>query len=343
MGVLHLSPPPATGAPAATEALPGRPDRADTSGTTPFGIPGGVALTRPVDGLPTLPSLSLSVVADGWRAVLRTGPNAGIFTPGGTDLRRSLADLLEIALEMPTAVLDGHVMAVLPGGTTSLGLLRSRAGAGPRRGEPFTVRFAAFDLLALTEDWRARPQRERHDRLSELLDGAPRAVRAAPAVRAAAFTPYGFDGLGTSEVVLARPADLPYLPGLDSGWLAYRRPRTTVGVVVGIVGRDSAQRSAVIARPDADGRLRPVTVTLPLSAPLREELVPLLGFTGGLVALPAPLGGACERHWGWYHPVHPDLVLEVHYGPMGNGAYLARPRAVRVRADIEPDLVAVLG
>ncbi len=338
-----MSPPPVAGAPATAKSLPGCPERADTGGTTPFRLPGGVALTRPVGELQTHPGLSLSLVADGWRAVLRTGPDAGILTPGGTDLGRSFADLLEIASEMPTAVLDGNVLAVLPGGATSLGLLRSRAGGGPRRGEPFAVRFAAFDLLALTEDWRPRPQRERHDRLSELLDGGPRAVGAVPAVSAASFAPHEFDGLGTSEAVLARPADLPYLPGHDSGWLAYRRPRTTVGVVVGIVGRNSAQRSAVIAWPDSGGQLRPVAVTLPLPTPLREELAPLLGFTGGLVAFSAPLGGVGGRRWAGYHPVRPGLLLEVDSVPAGNGTYLARPRAVRVRGDIGPDLVAVLG
>ncbi|MCX5215415.1 hypothetical protein OG689_40275 [Kitasatospora sp. NBC_00240] len=328
-----------TEAPGATEALPDCPARADISGATPFELPGRVALTRPVDELPTRLGLSLSLVADGWRAVLRTGPDARIFTPGGADLGRSLADLLEIASGMPTAVLDGNVLAVLPGGATSLGLLRSRAGAGPRWGEPFAVRFAAFDLLALTEDWRPRPQYERQERLSHLLDGGPRAVRALPAVSAASVALHGINL--ASVAVLARPTDLPYLPGHESGWLTYRCPRRSVGVIVGIVGRSSAQPSAVIACPDSGGRLRPVAVTLPLPAPLREELAPLLDFTGGTESLPAPLGRVCGRRWAEYHTVRPDLVLEVDSGSAGIGICLARPRAVRVRTDIGPDRMAM--
>ncbi|MFE3238496.1 hypothetical protein ACFXKJ_41120, partial [Kitasatospora indigofera] len=141
--------------------------------------------------------------------------------------------------------------------------------------------------------------------------------------------------------VVARPVDLPYLPGHASGWLAYRHPRTVVGVIVGIIGRNAAQRSVVIAQPDSGGCLRPVAVTLPLHAPLREVLAPLLNFTGGTVT--APVYGLYGKRQVEYHPVHPEIVLEVASSPAGSDERNSRPRAVCVRTDIRPDQVAVLG
>ncbi|MFJ1708736.1 ATP-dependent DNA ligase [Kitasatospora sp. NPDC088346] len=279
----------------------------------PFELPIDVALARPVEDFPTGPGLLLSPKVDGWRAVLRTGTGAALFSRHGTDLSRTFADLIAVAGELPDATLDGEVLAVLPDGSLSFALLQTRAGGGPRRGEPFTVHYAAFDLLGLDDDWRPRPHAERHARLLRLLDDGPRAVQALPATEDPDQARGWIGGLGGGvEGIVAKPTDRPYLPRYSSNWAKWRRRHTTDAVVVGITGSSTAQQAAVIAQPDAHGRLRPVGVTLPLGTRLRTELAPLLRPAGeSLAELPGTVAGLPGQPSFLYQPVLPDVVLEI--------------------------------
>ncbi|WP_051813072.1 hypothetical protein [Kitasatospora sp. MBT63] len=254
----------------------------------PFELPVDVALARPVEDFPTGPGLLLSPKVDGWRALLRTGAGAALFSRHGTDLSHTFADLITVARGLPDATLDGEVLAVLPDGSLSFALLQTRAGGGPRRGEPFTVHYAAFDLLGLDADWRPHPQAERHARLLQLLDAGPRTVQALPATEDPDEARQWIGSLGGGvEGAVAKPADQPYLPRYGSNWTKWRRRHTTDAVVVGITGSTAAQQAAVIAQPDPGGRLRTVGVTLPLGTRLRAELAPLLHpASEGLAELP---------------------------------------------------------
>ncbi|MEU9130584.1 hypothetical protein AB0D08_21210 [Kitasatospora sp. NPDC048540] len=203
---------------------------------TPFDLPIDVALARPVEDFPGGPGLLLTPAVDGWRAVLRTGADAALFSSHGTDLTRTFADLAAAARDLPQAVLDGEILAVLPNGDLSSALLHTRAGGGPRRGEPFVVRYAAFDLLGLADDWRPLPHRDRYERLVRLLNSGSRTIRALPATD----DPHvALEWTGPfARGVVARPAGLPYLPGHGSKWLSWQRHRTAeqVGADAGPTG-----------------------------------------------------------------------------------------------------------
>ncbi|MFJ2582811.1 hypothetical protein [Kitasatospora aureofaciens] len=70
--------------------------------------------------------------------------------------------------------------------------------------------------------------------------------------------------------------------------------------------------AAVLAQPDAHGRLRLVGVSLPLSPELRRELVTLLRPLGDQLAeLPGTVGGLPGSPPVSYLPVAPEVVVEV--------------------------------
>lgn len=146
---------------------------------------------------------------------------------------------------------------------------------------------------------------------------------------------------GGVEGVVAKPADRPYLPRYGSGWTKWRRRHTTDAVVVGITGTTPEQQAAVIAQPDARGRLRPVGVTLPLGTRLRAELAPLLRPAGeGLAELPGTVAGLPGQPSFLYQPVLPDVILEIETAqatPTEFGRFRHRPRPVRARADLTAD------
>lgn len=96
---------------------------------------------------------------DGWRCQIRTVTRR-VWSRHGTDLSRQFSDVADAAADLPDAVLDGELVAVLNDGSgVAFDRLQSRAGRrGPRRGADFTVHVAFFDVLAVGDtDWRMRP------------------------------------------------------------------------------------------------------------------------------------------------------------------------------------------
>ncbi|MGW7444964.1 ATP-dependent DNA ligase [Kitasatospora sp. NPDC054795] len=313
----------------------------------PFALPVDVALARPVTAFPSSDGLSLEPKWDGWRAVLRTGPSPGVFSRHGTDLTRAMADVAHRAGRMPDAVLDGELLAVTDDGRVSFGLLQSRAGKRPRPGAGFSVVFVAFDLLATGAngtDLRRLPYRERREQLVSLLGEAPAGIRPTPATgdEQGALAWVGALG-GGIEGVVAKPVEGLYLPRYGSGWTKWRRQHTTDAVITGITAAaDPGRQAAVLSRPDAEGRLRPVGVSLPLPSGLRRELVPLLRPAGDRLAeLPGTVGGLPGSPPITYLPVVPEVVVEIVTDQERPefGRYRHRPRIVRRRTNLTPDLL----
>ncbi|MFD8781266.1 hypothetical protein [Kitasatospora sp. NPDC059599] len=289
----------------------------------------------------------LSLEKDGWRALLRTGPTARVFSRHGADLTRAMSDVAQSAEQVPEAVLDGELLAVTTDGRVSFGLLQSRAGKGPKPGSGFTVVFVAFDLLATGRDGRdlrSLPYLDRRRRLLDLLDGAPTGIQPTPAsgTDAGALAWVGALG-GAIEGVVAKPTN-PYLPRYGSGWTKWRRRHTTEAVITGITAAANPnQQAAVLAKPDTTGQLRPVGVSLPLEPALRSHLASLLEPVGDQLAeLPGTVGGLPGSPPVTYLPVVPQVVVEIltDQDHPEFGRYRHRPRIVRHGADLTPDLLA---
>ncbi|ARF82481.1 hypothetical protein ACIG0C_30805 [Kitasatospora aureofaciens] len=312
----------------------------------PFDLPVDVALGRPVTDFPSGGGLSLEPKWDGWRALLRTGPDSRVFSWHGTDLTRAMADVAHTARRLPEAVYDGELLAVTDDGTVSFTLLQTSAGKGPKPGAGFSVVFVAFDLLATgndTTDLRGQAYRERRERMLALLDGAPAGIRPTPATGDdhGALAWVGSLG-GAIEGVVAKPLGRPDLPRYGSAWTKWRRRHTADAVITGITAAANPnQQAAVLSRPDTDGRLRAVGVSLPLTPELRRELAPQLhpAADDQLAELPGTVGGLPGSPPVSYLPVVPEIVVEilVDQDRPEFGRYRHRPQIVRVRAGPTPN------
>ncbi|GAA2836683.1 hypothetical protein [Kitasatospora aburaviensis] len=313
----------------------------------PFDLPVPVALARPIEQLPDSAGLDLvQGKVDGWRALVRTGPEARVWSRHGTDLTRAFSDVASAAALLPPAVLDGELIAVTPDGNLSFALLQTRSGKGPRPGAGFAVQVAAFDLLALDDvDTRPLPYEERNRRLVKLLAAGPPQIRPLPVTDDLAEARTWVGRLnGGVEGLLLKPAASRYVGGgYGSGWRKWRERHPVDAVVVGIVpAANPRQQAAVLAQPDARGRLRAVGVSLPLSDVLRAELAPLLRPIGDdLAELPGVVGGLPGSPAVRYLPVEPTIVVEmlVDQARPEFGRYRHRSRVVRRRPDLTPDQI----
>ncbi|MEY9944248.1 ATP-dependent DNA ligase [Kitasatospora sp. GAS1066B] len=316
-----------------------------TGGVPPFELPIEVALARPITRLPaSAEGLSAQAKVDGWRAILLTGPEPRVFSRHGKDLTKAFADIAEAARFLPPSVLDGELVAVLPTGELSFGLLQTRSGKGPKAGAGFAAQFAAFDALSAGDtDLRDRPHLERHARLLGLLEGAPPGVQPLPITGDLDEARRWFGALGGGvEGCVLKPTGSRYRPGYASNWLKFRVHHSVDAVVVGITpGSTPAGQAAVLAQPNTRGQLRPVGVSLPLGQTMRAELAPLLRPVGGeLVELPGTLGGLPGAPQVSYLPVHPDVVVEIEVDQkLEFGRYRHRPRVLRMRGDLTADQV----
>ncbi|MFJ6384703.1 ATP-dependent DNA ligase [Kitasatospora sp. NPDC092039] len=304
-----------------------------------------VALARPIDRLPaSAGSDRVEPKLDGWRGVLAGGPVPRLYSRHGTDLSRAFSDVVQAAAELPPCVLDGEVIAVLDTGALSFARLQTRSGKGPRPGADFTVQFAAFDVLADDTDLRPLPYLERRRHLLDLLESAPATIWPVPMTDDLDQAKAWFGSLGGGvEGCVLKPARSRYIAGYSSGWRKFRVTTTVEAVVVGIVpGSSPARQAAVLAQPDARGRLRPVGISLPLDQAQRSELASLLHPTGSdLTELPGTLGGLPGSAPVAFLPVEPEVVVEIETDERAEFArYRHRPKVKRVRADLRPEHLA---
>ncbi|WP_369252058.1 ATP-dependent DNA ligase [Streptomyces sp. R41] len=190
----------------------------------------------------------------------------------------------------------------------------------------------------------ARPYRERRAVLEDLFARdvltAPFTLCPATTDRATAVDwldpAWGTVGI---EGVVVKGTEQAYAMG-KRGWVKVRARTTTEAVVGGVTGSATSPGTLLLARYDASGHLRLIARTTPLATAVRRELGAQL-----------PLGGP-EHPWrgrrfsaGWgtrgeleYHPVHPEVVVEVLADTaVDDGRYRHPVQFLRVRDDLTPD------
>ncbi|MDX3643958.1 ATP-dependent DNA ligase [Streptomyces sp. MB09-02B] len=309
----------------------------------PFVLPLPLARARAVTAVPEARGWSLEPKWDGWRCQIHTATRR-IWSRRGTDLSRAFSDVAAVAAELPDAVLDGELVAVLDDGSgVAFDRLQSRAGRrGPRRDADFTVHAAFFDVLAVGDtDWRPRPYAERRLELLRLLEAGPARLRPVPATEDAGQALTWVGALAGVEGLVGKRTLAPYAAGFASGWVKWRERHTTEAVVIGVAGTTPETQALVLGRP-RDGRMHAVGVSLPLTPNQRLAVGPLLHASGeemrevpgAACGLP---GADAVRYW----PVKAEVVVEIEVDRPGTepGRYGHRPRVRRVRGDLSPDLV----
>ncbi|MGY4957964.1 ATP-dependent DNA ligase [Streptomyces nigrescens] len=305
----------------------------------PFVLPVELALARPVDEIPTGSGWSLEPKWDGWRCQIHTA-SGRVWSRHNTELSRAFSDVAQLARQLPDAVLDGELVAVLDSGDVAFDRLQSRAGRGPQPGSDFSVHVALFDILSTgTTDLRRRPYGERRAELLRTLEGGPPALTAVPATSDLETAMAWVGALGGVEGVVGKPLHSPYVGGrTGSGWVKWRQRHTVEAVVIGITGTKPATQAFILGRPRA-GRMRAVGVSLPVGSALRRAAAPLLHADGSqLLELPGTVGGLPGAAPVIYLPVLPEVVVELQVDQLQPefGRYRHRPRALRIRGDLHP-------
>ncbi|MFF7764292.1 ATP-dependent DNA ligase [Streptomyces griseorubiginosus] len=309
----------------------------------PFALPAPLALARAVTAVPETLGWALEPKWDGWRCQIHTVTRR-VWSRHSTDLSRQFSDVTNAAADLPDAVLDGELVAVLNDGSgVAFDRLQSRAGRrGPRRGADFTVHVAVFDVLAIgNTDWRPRPYAERRAELLHLLKDGPPTLRAVPSTedRGQALTWVG--ALAGVEGLVGKRTGAPYAAGLGSGWVKWRERHTAEAVIIGVTGRTPAVQALVLGRPEG-GRMRAVGVSLPLTQQVRLAVAPLMGAVGDeMRELPGTVGGLPGADPVYFRPVRPEVVVEIEVDQprLEFGRYRHRPRVKRVRGDLRPEML----
>jgi ATP-dependent DNA ligase len=171
---------------------------------------------------------------DGFRMLaFRDGGDVYLQSRGGKPMNRYFPEVAEQLLAMPAerVVLDGEVIIEVDG-VHEFDLLSQRIHPAASRVEKLAAEtpavFHAFDVLAIgDEPLLELPYDERRARLEGLELGP---VELTPLVTAAADAEQWLTG--TSEGVIAKRADSPYLPGERKAMVKIKRVRTADCVVV---------------------------------------------------------------------------------------------------------------
>ena len=221
---------------------------------------------------------------DGFRAIVfRSDDDLYIQSRDLKPLDRYFPELHEALLErLPKGtVVDGEIVIMTPHGLDFDALQQRIHPAASRIGKlaaETPSAFVAFDLLAARgKDLREKPQAERRSLLEKLLDGAKPPLYLTPITRdlkIAADWLEKFEGAGLDGVI-AKPADLGYLPG-KRAMLKIKHIRSADCAVAGFrwykTGKD-AVGSLLLGLYDERGALQHVGVTSSFTMARRKELV----------------------------------------------------------------------
>lgn len=305
--------------------------------------PVGLVLARDVREIPGPdPGWVYEPKFDGWRAVVFAGLGV-VQSRRNNDLAARFPEIVAVARGLGEVVVDGELVALREGRLDfgSLAVMpRARAASGVE------VYLVAFDVLAVgDDDLRETPLAARRARLEEVFAGAMPPLQLTPSTRDRAVTEVWMRAESAQvgiEGVVAKKADSRYRAGRTGDWVKVRQKIVVDAVVVGVAGPLTRPEALLLARPDPEGVLLPIGLSLPLPPALRDEAAGLVVPTGEpRRRLPTTVLG---QEGSEYVPVHPTLVVEAEAeATVMTFTARLRPRIHRFRTDLTvADLSAVI-
>jgi ATP-dependent DNA ligase len=272
---------------------------------------------------------------DGFRAIVFIdGEESYIQSRGGKNLSRYFP---ELSFATGRHVLDGELVIRDPEGNLEFDALQSRIHPAESRiallSKELPADFIAFDLLAEGEEaLLALPFAERRERLEAL--GAGAGLELTPLTREVGPA---LEWLQSTEGVMAKLLDAPYVPGKRKGMAKVKRERTIECVVMGWrPGKEEGTVGSLILGLYDGGELRSVGHISGFSAAakrsMREMLAPLETGEAG-TAEPSRWTGGRDLEWV---ELRPELVIEVGYDHASAGRIRHGARFLRFRDDKDP-------
>jgi ATP-dependent DNA ligase len=277
---------------------------------------------------------------DGFRTIVfRDGDDVHLQSRNGKPMNRYFPEVVESIREMKAdrLVMDGEIIVVVDG-IQEFDLLGQRIHPAESRvkmlAEQWPAAFVAFDLLA--EDDEAlleAPLSERRKRLEKAV-GKPIEITPVTGDREAA----GEWLTGTSEGVVAKLADCPYMPGERKAMAKIKRIRTADLVVVAFrFGKEEGTLgSLILGAYDDGGELHVVGHTSGFKAKEKRELIAFLEpyrtyehGSGG------PSRWKSDEDLMW-EGLRPELVVEVNFDHITGNRIRHGAKFVRWREDKDP-------
>jgi ATP-dependent DNA ligase len=277
---------------------------------------------------------------DGFRTIVfRDGDDIHLQSRGGKPMNRYFPEIVEQVRQLPVkkAVIDGEMIVVVDG-VQEFDLLSQRIHPAESRvkrlAEETPGEFVAFDLLAdARRPLFELPYEERRARLSKIV---------AEPVQLTALTGSRDDAgqwlAGTSEGVIAKEADAPYLPGERKGMVKIKRVRTADAVVMAFrFGKEEGTVGSLILGLYGDGgELQPVGHTSSFRAKQKRELVELLEpYRTHERGSGEPSRWKSDEELVW-EGLRPELVCEVQFDHITGNRIRHGARFVRWRPDKRP-------
>ena len=331
-------------------------------------------LAKPISDIPAPDSIAGGLVYepkwDGFRAIVfRDGDEIELGSRNEKPLTRYFPELVEsLRASLPArCVVDGEIV-IRTGDRLDFGALQQRIHPAESRvgllAEQTPASFVAFDLLAIDDDdLTGEPFGVRRSRLEAALSDATAPVHLTRISRDEAearrwfevFEGAGLDGL------VCKPLEAPYQPDkrvmlkvkhartadcVVAGWRAHKQPGERGQEILG---------SLMLGLHDDDGVLQSVgvaaTFTMARRAELVDQLAPLALADGDEHPWAAwrdaaaheknRLPGAVSRWTGGkdlsWHPLRPDLVVEVGYDAMEGHRFRHTTQFKRWRPDRTPE------
>ncbi|WP_320671190.1 ATP-dependent DNA ligase [Patulibacter defluvii] len=325
----------------------------------PLSPPLAPQLARGRDALPEGENWSYEPKWDGFRAIAFVdGEALTLLSRGGKELERYFPELVFPAGRY---VLDGEIVidatSIEQGGGTGLEGDRSRdpqdfnalsqrihpaASRIERLSGEIPARFIAFDLLAREDEVLLEtPYGERRAALEALIGGengvdfGGSIVHLTPSVRTPAEAePW----LRTTEGVIAKELDAPYLPGARKGMVKIKRLRTIDAVAVGWrPGKEEGTvGSLILGLYTPEGDLRVVGHTSGFKAAEKRSLVAKLEpYASGESGSADPSRWRNDKDLAWVG-LRPELVIEVSFDQVSAGRIRHGAKVLRWREDKAP-------
>jgi bifunctional non-homologous end joining protein LigD len=248
-----------------------------------------------------------------------------------------VADALR-AQEADEFVVDGEVVAFRDG-QTSFSMLQQRLGVAhpaPKLIGDFPVFYYIFDVLfAGGQDTRRLPQRERKERLRDLLDftGPLRYTEHRAGDGEAFYRQACVDGW---EGLIAKRADAPYTEGRSRNWLKFKCIAGQEFVIGGYTDPHGSRQglgALLVGYYDADGQLAyagkvGTGFSTESLRSLHESLSALERDTSPFASGRPPRAGV---HWA-----EPRMVAQIEFAEWTTDGLLRQPRFEGLRDDKDP-------
>jgi ATP-dependent DNA ligase len=323
-------------------------------------------LATSVPEVPTAEGMTYEPKWDGFRCIVfRDGDDVELASRGGKTLTRYFPEVVEQARQQlpERCAVDGELIVIrrdTPTPRLDFDLLGQRIHPAASRvnllAEQTPASLIAFDLLLLgNESFMDAPFTRRRERLAAALNNIKPPVYLTPTTTDLATAQAWFrtfEGAGLDGVV-AKPADIPYLPGKRL-MFKVKHARTADVVVSGFRWHTSGPvvGSLLLGLYDDEGRLNHVGVCSSFSAARRRELVdeiapyqqhaarnhPWIGADDpGTQRIPgAPSRWTGKKDLSW-EPLRPEWVIEVAYDAMEGDRFRHVAHFKRSRPDRTPE------